>query len=779
MAIDYGITSLDTGASDINYTGNQGPKSPEQERMMSGIDTPGFELQPLELLLEEFREDNNGEEPKSIDDLRRFFHNKYGPKGIAKVEQAIQQAQQSKQMASADPILQDEYDQYVFDLQEHNPGVKPMSIEQFREQAISGMAGGGIARLGFQFGGHPHSSDSPGGSGQTSAGGSGEGQSGPGNIHFDVVEQARAQAAEVAAQRAAQAKIESIPNLTAEQVINPRNMNVNLKDTVVLEPTNIVDPFPNKLGLREEPLEYSTINEFGYDYPTYEDQFAFEDNKTASQRAAQLAAEEAWDEKSPRQKELIQGRWDLGEEQFDTTDTGTTEGGLGEGITDTGIATDTGTTATAADTFEDAKAAAIAEAQAAAETRGLPFEHYYVGGDPTAEQEKFMQEHRAAASMVGKEAWPAAEGGVARQRYGLGSLVKKAFKAVKKIAKSPVGMMALTGVLGGLPLFGQTGAKQSAWAKWLKPALMGRKHISRTMHPKERVIESTSNVGGIWNWIKNNPGWAIAGASAAPFLFQDEYPTDVHPGTGDYGEGLDLLGIRKKILAKKGTQEEFPYLNPEYYAPSAQGGRIGYQDAGPVNMRMASHPVNDQILENLYDEYYDRLKSLGHSDDKIHEIIMDIFESLPMGPEGRAPVEETGIMKAAQGGRIGYKKGGNDEEEDHRAAALSAMYRPGAQEGGLMNLGGMEKDYRQEGGFVPIGGQEKADDVPARLSKNEFVFTADAVRAAGGGDIDKGAEVMENVMDNLEQGGQVSQESQGLEGARNMFATAQRLEGVL
>jgi len=105
--------------------------------------------------------------------------------------------------------------------------------------------------------------------------------------------------------------------------------------------------------------------------------------------------------------------------------------------------------------------------------------------------------------------------------------------------------------------------------------------------------------------------------------------------------------------------------------------------------------------------------------------------------------------------------------------------RIGAQEGGLMDLGGMEKDYREEGGFVPIGGQERADDVPARLSKNEFVFTADAVRAAGGGDIDAGAEVMENVMENLEQGGQVSEESQGLEGARNMFATAQRLEGVM
>ena len=93
-----------------------------------------------------------------------------------------------------------------------------------------------------------------------------------------------------------------------------------------------------------------------------------------------------------------------------------------------------------------------------------------------------------------------------------------------------------------------------------------------------------------------------------------------------------------------------------------------------------------------------------------------------------------------------------------------------------MNLGGMEKDYRQEGGFVPLGGEEKADDVPARLSKNEFVFTADAVRAAGGGDIDQGAEVMENLMENLEAGGEVSEDSQGLEGAQDMFANAQELE---
>ena len=90
-----------------------------------------------------------------------------------------------------------------------------------------------------------------------------------------------------------------------------------------------------------------------------------------------------------------------------------------------------------------------------------------------------------------------------------------------------------------------------------------------------------------------------------------------------------------------------------------------------------------------------------------------------------------------------------------------------AAEGGIMDLGGVEKDYRQEGGFVPLGKKEKADDVPARLSKNELVFTADAVRNAGGGNIDKGAEVMQNMMENLESGGQISEDSQGAQGMYN------------
>ena len=124
-----------------------------------------------------------------------------------------------------------------------------------------------------------------------------------------------------------------------------------------------------------------------------------------------------------------------------------------------------------------------------------------------------------------------------------------------------------------------------------------------------------------------------------------------------------------------------------------------------------------------------------------------------------------------------------------RFAADGGLMRMGYQEGSkepvasktmpLLDMDGKEMDLRDNGGFVPIGRMEKADDVPARLSKNEFVFTADAVRNAGEGDVDKGAEVMYNMMKNLESGGEVSEESQGLQGARDMFQTSKRLEEVL
>ena len=89
----------------------------------------------------------------------------------------------------------------------------------------------------------------------------------------------------------------------------------------------------------------------------------------------------------------------------------------------------------------------------------------------------------------------------------------------------------------------------------------------------------------------------------------------------------------------------------------------------------------------------------------------------------------------------------------NRLSGISALQSEpvtqGMKDGGLMNLGGKEMDLRG-GGFVPIGKKERADDVPARLSKNEFVMTADAVRAAGGGSVQKGADLMYDTMKKLE-----------------------------
>jgi len=99
----------------------------------------------------------------------------------------------------------------------------------------------------------------------------------------------------------------------------------------------------------------------------------------------------------------------------------------------------------------------------------------------------------------------------------------------------------------------------------------------------------------------------------------------------------------------------------------------------------------------------------------------------------------TELPAYAMGGRIGYEYGS------------MPMGEPRKNPAGIMEL-----DYRAKGGFVPpVGIKEKADDIPAMLSNNEFVFTADAVRNAGGGNVNKGAQKMYGLMKQLEAGGMV------------------------
>jgi len=94
----------------------------------------------------------------------------------------------------------------------------------------------------------------------------------------------------------------------------------------------------------------------------------------------------------------------------------------------------------------------------------------------------------------------------------------------------------------------------------------------------------------------------------------------------------------------------------------------------------------------------------------------------------------------ADGGRINKNMGGEMD-----MGGISSLQTQASD----VTPPGMELDLRG-GGFIPIGTAEKADDVPARVSKNEFVFTADAVKAAGGGSVNEGAKKMYDTMKRLE-----------------------------
>ena len=238
--------------------------------------------------------------------------------------------------------------------------------------------------------------------------------------------------------------------------------------------------------------------------------------------------------------------------------------------------------------------------------------------------------------------------------------------------------------------------------------------------------------------------------------------------------GLNFL---PDVAARKFTPAE---MIETYKATAANGGRIGYNQGNAV-VDYESDP-NYQGWKRIYETNPDAAAmNENHKQ----------YESFYMSQQN---------MKA-EGGRIGFSEGSSAAERYE--AKIKELMDKGLSrelaevivdsgvskdvysipekkaEGGIMDLGGLEKDYRAEGGFVPIGKREKADDVPARLSVNEFVFTADAVRNAGGGDVDEGAKVMERVMKHLEGGGQMSRESQGMGGAREMFEVSERLSEVV
>jgi len=443
-----------------------------------------------------------------------------------------------------------------------------------------------------------------------------------------------------------------------------------------------------------------------------------------------------------------------------------------------------------------------------------------------------------------------------RQQYGFGSFVKKAFKApikaVKKVAKSPLGKAALIGGLGYLApkAFGTTWGGTGGWGSKIAGAFGKNKLLGNLIYSgkgadrklslgkmgllglltagtalplmadeEEEIIETPWETTP--DSIANIRDMAVNRDSSLAFLPSSIY---AQPGYYNMAEG----GVAQ--LANGGGVAEAQaeqMLKMEYQKYRNQGGTMSYQqfkmqvlkqaqqrgpmaEAQPQMMNkggrsgyklgelvedqesMFMTPQGDEVVTNQMEEIEGQTAGPDWFQERLN-ILMDLGYEYELAaeiarntPEYFKILGEVGGM--AQGGRVGLL-GGGPVPGSHVAGYTTPAgynkydYRTGgvrvaAANGGIMpllDLGGKEKDYRQDGGFVGIGRREKADDVPARLSKNEFVFTADAVRNAGGGDVDAGAEVMENMMNHLEAGGQISEESQGL-GGEEMISEEEMIE---
>ena len=297
-----------------------------------------------------------------------------------------------------------------------------------------------------------------------------------------------------------------------------------------------------------------------------------------------------------------------------------------------------------------------------------------------------------------------------RQLYGLGSLdrkitrpIKKAVKGIGKVAKSPLGKAALLAAAGtyGLGALGSGG-----------------------FNPLAKGFFSRANLG---------KGLGTFFSTGNPLFFKG----------GKFN--LGRAGITASALSAV-----LPFLAPDLFAPK-------FEDVEEENIDITQTPESIALLNQRARDFY----NYGDPDLMFmprKEYVMRNFYAAEGGsvPESKVKGYDTpaGFNKFdyPTGGvevRTPKKEGGKLTQYDRSKAG--ALTRPKFEKGGgLMNLGGLEMDFRAKGGFVPIGSKEKADDVPARLSKNEFVMTADAVRGAGNGSIERGAQKMYNTMKQLE-----------------------------
>jgi len=378
-----------------------------------------------------------------------------------------------------------------------------------------------------------------------------------------------------------------------------------------------------------------------------------------------------------------------------------------------------------------------------------------------------------------------------RQQFlfgGIGKSIKKAVKgvtgAVKSIAGSKLGKAALlyAGTAGLGSLAGGGGLSSLFKLGTYAPsAVMGS-------IPGIFSKQGISNIGGsifgnkLSSVIGNNAG--LIGATVLGGVLGSMTPQEQE----EVSTGRNVEALRSKLTKAYTDLQYDPAKIPDLVANDlseytsgqggyAEGGRIGYADGSEdmiLPMRkpgieeiMSSNPgaaesgnpiSRNNPVADLIDKYNTYQKAMpGVADYTKKYLIEDFKESLENSgisiEEFNMRLQEQNEMDSpvdmAYGGRMGYAFG-TPEQNAIQAAQMEGL--PLNQN----PAGVTELDLRDSGGFIPpVGVKEKADDIPAMLANNEFVFTADAVRGMGEGNVNKGAQRMYDMMKKLEKGGRV------------------------
>ena len=389
-----------------------------------------------------------------------------------------------------------------------------------------------------------------------------------------------------------------------------------------------------------------------------------------------------------------------------------------------------------------------------------------------------------------------AEGGAPRQGYFLGKIVRKIKDdIIPNELKSPAGLAAAalavdqfgipgTDIGGGKNVSGFLGSIfdniPDSVKEGAKNVVLGKEV---TIGPDGKPIltpGTTQRQGGLLGALLSPAGLSIGtGLLAGAFAKDKDDP--LYTGQS---VGLNLRDIRKlanisdprtgaaiglNFLPETRFRQFTPEQMAETYATTTpvdfteqresaeEGGIMGNQEDFNKfleDMKKREYGrIREQILKD-YEEFMRRKRMINQRPEVKDGGIMEQFK-MASAPDPAAERNDFLEMMSEKYYKKPLKDLTPDEFMDLEEALDDMGMKPMpkgrtmAAGGGLMNLGGMEMDLRG-GGFVPIGAKERADDVPARLSKNEFVFTADAVRAAGGGSVDKGADKMYATMKALE-----------------------------